>query len=289
MKKFKIIVVTLIIIFGLVLFFRDEILDFYSKLTLKLPEIEKEVTGFLKEEVEKEISLPPPLRVEKEYPEAFLTQAGVIKWTNIEREKYGLPPLKENLYLNTSSVIKVEDMFENQYFAHTSPSGEEISDLADIAGYEFILIGENLALGNFKNDEALVEAWMESPGHRENILNSRYQEIGIAVKNDLFEGKSTWIAVQHFGLPISACPQPDEKFKVEIETNENEIEEIEKTLKLLQIEIKNIRPKRGLVFEQKIEQYNALVSEYNALVNENKTLINEYNSQIKLFNECVIE
>jgi uncharacterized protein YkwD len=93
-------------------------------------------------------------------------------------------------------------MFENQYFAHESPTGEKVSDLAKKFGYDFLLIGENLAMGNFSSDEDLVLAWMESPGHRENILNEKYQEIGVAVKKGIFEGKEVWIAVQHFGLPF---------------------------------------------------------------------------------------
>jgi len=289
MKKFKAIVAISIIVLGLSFIFRNEVLDFYSKLTLRLPEIEKEITGFIKEEVEKEISIPPPLRAEKEYPEAFLTKEGVITLTNLQREKYGLPPLEENLQLNAGAAIKVTDMFENQYFAHTSPLGEGVGDLAKQVNYEFILIGENLALGNFQNDEVLVQAWMDSTGHRENILNSRYQEIGIAVQKGIFEGESTWLAVQHFGLPLSACPQLDETLKAEIWANENEISQLQKTLRSLQIEIKTMRPKRGIIYNQKIEQYNTFVSEYNALVKETETLIDEYNSQIRLFNECVTE
>jgi len=144
-----------------------------------------------------------------------------------------------------------------------------------------------LALGNFKDDENLVNAWMESEGHRENILSTKYQEIGVAVKKGSFEGRETWLAVQHFGLPLSACPQPDVKLKVEIDENEKEIDELAEKLRLLQVEIKKMRPKWGSEYERKIDEYNLLVEKYNSLAKETQTLIESYNSQVKSFNQCL--
>lgn len=286
MRKIGILILILVIIGAGLFFFRDNISDFYSELSLKLPQIEKGVTGFFVEEAERQISLPPPLKTEEENPEAFLTQAGVIRWTNFQREKYGLPSLQENFRLNVSAEAKTQDMFENQYFSHYSPSGSGVGDLVENVGYEFIAIGENLALGNFENDEALLQAWMDSPGHRANILNPIYQEIGVAVREGIFEGRSTWLAVQHFGMPLSACPQPDENLALEIEINQSEIRQLQNTLDSLQREIRSIRPKRGEIYQQKIEEYNSLVGEYNVLVDETKALISEYNSQVRLLNEC---
>ena len=285
MNKIKILIFFLIILGG-IFFFRDSLLDFYSKLSLKLPQIEEGITNFLKQQVEKQVLTPPPLRAPKEDPQSFLTRAGVIEWTNIQREKYGLPPLKENLKLDSSAELKIKDMFKNQYFSHDSPSGEGVGDLVAEVGYEFIAIGENLALGNFKNDEVLVQEWMQSIGHRENILNTKYQEIGVAVAKGIFEGESTWLAVQHFGLPLSACPQPEETVETKIKENQTQIEELQETLKLLEIEIRTAKPKRGAIFNQKVEQYNALVSQYNILIQETEILINQYNNQVRLFNEC---
>jgi len=287
MRKIKIFIFTLIILLGFGFIFRNEILDFYSGLALKLPEIEKEIGQFLPPTTEKEVSLPPPLQAEKEYPQASLSAEGVIRWTNTQREKYGLPPLKESDLLDASAAIKVEDMFENQYFDHYSPSGEDVGDLAKIVNYEFILIGENLALGNFKDDEDLINAWMESQGHRENILNERYQEIGVAVKKGIFEGRETWLAVQHFGFPLSACPQPEEELKVEIEENKKEIDDIESALNNLKNEIRRMRPRWGSEYQAKVNEYNLLLVEYNSLVTKTQTLILDYNNQVKSFNQCV--
>lgn len=287
MKKIKILLIIFsLTILGLVWFFWNDFSGIYSKLSDNLPKIEKGVTDLIKE-TGKQISTPPPLRNQTENPQSYLTKAGVIKWTNSQRAKYGLPPLKENFILDETAKKKVDDMFQNQYFAHESPSGFSVDDLADNSGYEFIAIGENLALGNFENDETLVQAWMDSPGHRENILNKSYQEIGVSVIKGTFEGKTTWLAVQHFGLPLSACSEPNELIKSKIEEVQSQIGAIEKLLNSLREEIQKTKIKRGAAYLQKIEEYNNLVSQYNMLIKEAKELISQYNSQVKLFNECV--
>jgi len=123
--------------------------------------------------------------------------------------------------------LQLDDIFEKQYFAHISPEGLGPSDLAEKSGYEYIMIAENLALGNFKDDNTLVNAWMDSPGHRANILNNRYTEIGVAVGKGFFSESNennkeeiateVWIAVQEFGLPLSSCPKPEESLLNTIE------------------------------------------------------------------------
>lgn len=287
MIKFRFILLILFIVLAGAIFFREDILKLYSELSLNLPRIQKEISDSLINEIEKQISTPSPLISREEEPESFLTKTGVIRWTNLQREKNNLPPLEENSILSAMAEEKVKDMFENQYFAHDSPSGVGVGDLAKNFGYEFIAIGENLALGNYKDDEALLEAWMASPGHRENILNTQYQEIGIAVERGLFEGKYTWLAVQHFGLPLSACPQPSKNLKTSIVSSENQIEELQKTLELLLAEIKNTRPRRDPTYSQKVEEYNNLIEQYNDLIGQTKLLINDYNNQVKAFNDCV--
>jgi hypothetical protein len=186
-------------------------------------------------------------------------------------------------------MAKVEDMFQNQYFAHESSTGEKVSDLAKKFGYDFLLIGENLAMGNFSSDEDLVLAWMESPGHRENILNEKYQEIGVAVKKGIFEGKEVWIAVQHFGLSSSFCQKPGSLLRTEIEEKEKQISQLEKELLDLKTEIDSLKRWQREEISQKIDQYNELVSEYNNLVEETKNLIDQYNFQVNSYNQCLSE
>lgn len=285
-KKTSLIIVIFLIGIACFYFFRNNFLNIYSLFFNNLPRIEEEITDLIEEKKEL-IYTPPPLKIEKDDPGSYLTRAGVIQWTNNQREKYGLPPLKENAILNATAEAKVEDMFKNQYFAHQSLSGLGVGDLADEFNYQFIAIGENLALGNFGNDQALVQAWMDSIGHKENILNNRYQEIGVSVIKGIFEGKTTWLAVQHFGLPLAACPVVDEYLKLRIESLQDQIETMEEDLNNLRNEIAAMKPKRGPIYQQKIEVYNNLVLQYNSLIDELKILVNNYNNQVKAFNECV--
>ena len=280
----KILLFLAIVFFG-VFFFWQEISDYRSELFFNLPEIEKEVADLI-QETEKRVVSPEPLIAREEDLQPFLTRAGVILQTNLQREKYGLPPLQENSDLNAAALLKVQDMMEGQYFAHVSLSGEGVSDLAKAVGYEFIAIGENLAMGNFKEDQTLVQGWMDSPGHRENILSSQYQEIGVAVLQGKFEGKNTWLAVQHFALPLTACPQPSELLEADIAEKQSQLAELEKLLSALKQEIEDMKPKRGQAYSQKIEQHNELVEKYNALLSLTKNLIGQYNQQVILFNEC---
>lgn len=287
MKKITLIILFFLAILGSFLFFRNDISNLYLKLSLKPSGAEKGISDFLLQEIEKQILTPEPLRAQKEDPQSFLSQEGVVQWTNDQRTRYGFLILKESTKLDESARLKLEDMFEKQYFAHNSPSGIGVGDLAKEVGYEFIAIGENLALGNFENDEALVQAWMDSPGHRENILNTSYREIGVAVGKATFEGKTTWIAIQHFGLPINICPQPSQELELEIKSNEDQIKELQAALLTLKIEIQSTRPKWGMEYNQKVVEYNSLVAQYNGLVDGTKNLVNEYNYQVKIFNECL--
>jgi uncharacterized protein YkwD len=267
----------------------DQITDLYTGIFSSLPKI-KDVVNLTEKKINqtltKEINAPPPLKSEKDYEQSFLTQEGVIKYTNLQREKNNLPPLIVNSFLNSSAQLKVQDMFDQQYFEHVSPDGQNIEDLANQAGYEFIIIGENLALGNFLNDEDLVEGWMNSPGHRANILNPRYTQIGIAVLKASYQGKTTWMAVQHFGLPLSACPQPDQTLLNQIQANKEILDKMEADLKGLKDELNILRPKRGDQYNQLAEQYNGLVEVYNSLIAETETLIDQYNQQVVYFNQC---
>src|SRR3989344_4832623 len=175
--------------------------------------------------VEKNVVAPGPLRVLVQAPTtSALSILGVIEHTNIERaQNGGLPALVENYTLNRDAQMKVDDMFAKQYFEHVSPIGVGPADLAKAVGYAYVIVGENLALGDFGSDEKLVTAWMNSPGHRANILNSHYQEIGVAVGKGIYEGRETWLAVQSFGMPLSACPTIDAQIKTQIENNNMQI------------------------------------------------------------------
>lgn len=247
----------------------------------------KKVADLPISEIEKEVITPPPLRTQQEAPKAVLTHSGVITWTNVQREGNGLKPLAENPNLNVAAELKVQDMFAKQYFAHEGPDGKGAGDWVKIAGYEFIAVGENLALGNFGDDQALVQAWMASPGHRANILNGKFTEIGVAVSKGKFEGKTTWLAVQVFGRPISACPQPSGGLKAQIDLNESQLNEMTRTLETKRREIETTDQSNPSEYNRKAEEYNALVNQYNTSLQQTKQLIEQYNVQVQALNQCV--
>lgn len=295
MKKSKAGIFALIlaiIILFVAFIFRNKLIDLYTNFPLNLVKPEKAITDSLDaliQNIEKKISTPPPLKSEEQAAQSFLSRSGIIKWTNVQRQEYGLPPLKENLKLDSSAKTKVEDMFNKQYFEHLSPSGAGISDLVNAVGYEYILIGENLAMGNFESSEKLVKAWMDSLGHRENILNSKYTEIGVAVMENFYEGRKIWIAVQHFGLPMSYCPSPNVDLKAKINSGETQIDQLKNQLEVLFNEIQNMRHKTKEeidLYNQKIGEYNSILSQYNNLVEGIKEMINFYNSEVQAFNSC---
>lgn len=134
-------------------------------------------------------------------------QKRLIELTNIERQKAGLPPVLENEALDRAAAAKAQNMFEENYWAHFSPSGKSPWDFILRAGYRFTYAGENLAKNFYLSDE-VVKAWMASPTHRDNLLNSNYNDIGIAVVDGILNGQKTTLVVQEFGTTQNLAANP---------------------------------------------------------------------------------
>ena len=128
---------------------------------------------------------------------------GIITLTNQERNRNGAGALYENDTLNQAANRKLQDMFNKNYWDHTGPSGETAWDFITSENYQYEVAGENLARG-FKNPTDVVRAWMASPTHRKNLLNDRFQEIGLAVGSGKIHGVTTTVIVQLFGRPKTA-------------------------------------------------------------------------------------
>lgn len=231
--------------------------------------------------------VPPPLRKEGTVAEGTLTVAGVVEWTNIYRQQTGVNPLKQNPKLTAAAQGKLNDMFTKQYFAHVSPSGVGPSYWVENAGYAYKLTGENLALGNFGSDKALVDAWMASPGHKENILKAPYEEIGVAVGKGMFEGQETWLAVQVFGDHMPQCASPDKNLQSQIDALQIEINDLQSQLAAKEQELEATEPKYGPEYNQTVDEYNALVGVYNPKVKELKEMVEAYNAEVNQYNVCI--
>ncbi|HHL3300927.1 TPA: CAP domain-containing protein [Bacillus cereus] len=102
----------------------------------------------------------------------------VVELTNAERAKQGLPALKIDNELSKVARIKSEDMQKNNYFDHNSPTYGSPFDMMKKFGISYTSAGENIAQGQ-RTPEEVVQAWMNSAGHRANILNNGFTHIGV--------------------------------------------------------------------------------------------------------------
>lgn len=109
-----------------------------------------------------------------------ITRASVIAAMNEYRAQHHLPPLREDRRLDAAANDRMTDMEDQGYWAHESPDGRSPFVWLPVHGYEIHFAGENLACG-FETTEMLVEGWMESPGHRANILSPNFEDCGIAI------------------------------------------------------------------------------------------------------------
>lgn len=125
----------------------------------------------------------------------------LVDYTNQERVTYNTSPLSTNEKLEQAAILKAQDMAKKGYFAHTSPEGLSPWYWFVKAGYTFTYAGENLAV-NFSDSQDVIDAWMNSPGHRENILNGKFTEIGIATAKGTYKGMDAVFVVQMFGKPL---------------------------------------------------------------------------------------
>lgn len=232
-----------------------------------------------------------PVTVINSLPSEPGDNSQILYFTNKEREKLSLTPLVSNAVLDRIASLRVDDLFANQYFEHTSPvDGQTITSVAAKVGYPFLLVGENLALGNFVNEQDMVTAWMESPSHRENILNGKYQELGVAMKTDVFKGEETTIAVQVFGTPLSNCSIPNQSTKSLIDSSTASIKKMQEEAAVLYNnlnEIKNDPQIDRSYYSQKVSEYNYFAKKINDAVLALKNLTDFYNIQVNSYNNCI--
>lgn len=137
----------------------------------------------------------------------------LIDLTNETRLAYNEAPLTRSLKLSEAAQMKGEDMARLGYFAHNSPAGITPWYWFNQAGYKFLYAGENLAI-NYTESVDIENAWMASPLHRENLLNVKFHEIGIAAVEGVYENNPTIFVVQMFGTParvMAASSAPSNK------------------------------------------------------------------------------
>ncbi len=136
---------------------------------------------------------------------ANISPADVIRLTNDQRAANGLSPLAENTALDSAALAKGNDMLAKGYWAHFAPDGTSPWSFFTSFGYKYQYAGENLAR-DFSDAGSAVSAWMNSPTHKENILNPHYKEVGIGVVEGSLAGADTTIIVQFFGAALTSAP-----------------------------------------------------------------------------------
>jgi len=131
-----------------------------------------------------------------------ISPSEIVRLTNSQRADQGLPALKMDAQLSAAAAQKASDMFAKNYWAHISPTGTQPWYFITGSGYTYRYAGENLAR-DFADPNSVVNAWMDSPTHRENIMSNRYSDIGVAVIDGNLDGRDTTLVVQMFGTRLS--------------------------------------------------------------------------------------
>jgi uncharacterized protein YkwD len=148
--------------------------------------------------------------VQQQKPEVLgvaysINQQELLEYTNNARRENGLEPLTLNDSLVAAANGKAQHMFIHNYWAHFAPDGTSPWTFIRGAGYNYVFAGENLAKG-FTDSQSVVNAWMNSPSHRENLLSNKYKEIGFAISEGTIEGNETVLVVQVFGAQDVPAP-----------------------------------------------------------------------------------
>jgi len=246
------------------------------------------------------------------YPgQEALSREAVVTLTNRERTSNGLTNLTENQLLHSIAEDRARDMLEKDYFGHISPTGVQASDVAQKIGYRYKIIAENIASGTFLTNQKIVDGWMQSPGHRKNILSSEIKEIGVSVMKGKMGGTETWVAVQIFGLQSPAvstklCALPSQRLLNEIEVKKAELRGLNERQDSLRKELDSEKTtieldqmlgkkdsKKNHDLNVKIKTYNEKSRWHNEFLAEIKakdavlnSMIEEYNRTLQSYKDC---
>ena len=245
-------------------------------------------------------------------PQDSLSADSIIRLTNSVRLEQGLPPLNPNHLLNMIAEARIRDMFEKQYFNHISPSGEGPGDAAQRIGYRYKRLAENIASGPFIANQKILDGWMQSPGHRKNILSVETDEIGVAWARGTINGSEMVLAVQIFGKQSpsvaevssqTSCIPPSPDAPGQIDRQRSELAPLTKTLTQLKEELdrdnqefeilrKDTRTKTDIdlavsSYNAKVQRYNQLLSEVQAKQDIIQQALNEYSTKVESYKACL--
>ncbi|HBC97832.1 MAG TPA: serine protease [Clostridium sp.] len=160
---------------------KDTLAKYSQAGNLKISTLEKSAENKNSNNINSSTSSPAkPVQNNGQSSDVNAEASEVIKLVNVERSKNGLAPLKANAELSKVAAVKSQDMADKNYFSHTSPTYGSPFDMMKKFGISYTAAGENIAYGQ-KTPEEVMNSWMNSPGHRANILNSNFTEIGVGI------------------------------------------------------------------------------------------------------------
>lgn len=195
------------------------------------------------------------------YPSpAFLSleiQDKIIQLINQARQEKTLASLEVSNILNLAAQAKAQDMIDQDYFSHTSPDGSKSWNWINRDKYHYTAFGENLAM-DFTSAETAHSALMGSPTHAKNIINSKYEDVGIGVAYGEMNGRETIVLVQFFGretslLSASTVSVPAVKIVKEVKESVLETQELENQRTKEPKNIETEKQKEALVVEEQKE------------------------------------
>ncbi|MBP9813256.1 hypothetical protein KBC51_02330 [Candidatus Saccharibacteria bacterium] len=133
----------------------------------------------------------------------------IIELTNKQRELLNAQPLAVNIDLMNAAQAKAENMAKEQYFSHNLPDGSAPWKFITDTGYSYLEAGENLAMTNQAND-SVVNGWMNSPAHKDNVINKNFTDTGIGVAYfGAYQGyKNAYVVVAFYAKPGSDANIP---------------------------------------------------------------------------------
>ena len=259
-------------------------------------------------------SLRPPTPAilhQNQFTGEALEKEALIRLTNEARSINGLTELTENELLDTVAEERARDMIDKQYFAHVSPTGEGASDVAQRSGYRYKIIAENIAKGSFLTNQKLIDGWMQSPGHRKNILSSDVREIGVSILKGTMQGEETWVGVQVFGLqspPVSdkSCTPPPSELANQISAKKSEIQGLNERIVNLRQELEHENTSIGMeriaagrdytrnhdlngrisTHNEKINWHNQLAAELREKGASLNSMVDDYNRMVQDYRNC---
>jgi uncharacterized protein YkwD len=133
--------------------------------------------------------------------------AGLLSATNTQRSNNGAGSLTANAQLASAAQSKAEDMVAKNYWAHVSPDGKQPWAFITAAGYQYTSAGENLAYGFVSSGDTII-GWMNSPSHKENLLNKTFTEVGFGIANStnfVGDGEQTVVVAMYATPKVAAA------------------------------------------------------------------------------------